>query len=481
MVESVEDKTGGFMKRVSGWFGLIAAFMVMGCKGEVAVDEDKCEPPAGVSRPDGWEVESHCKGIDANYDLVFADDVVKRIDITIDPSDYDATMDDLEEILGGSGGPGGGGSLDDSPEPMYVPVQVDYNGLTWWNVGMRYKGNSSLHSAWRHGTLKLAFRFNFDKFEDDFPETTNQRFYGFKKMTFSSGFKDDSLIRDKVAADIFRDAGVPAARGTFVQVYVDYGEGSQYFGLYTMIEDPSDEMLETQFDDDSGNLYKPEGRAATFRYFVEEGFEKKTNEDEADWSDIIATIEALNANGSDASQWRSDLETVFNVDAFLRCLAVNQVIVNWDSYGQMNHNYYVYGDPSDNGRLVWMPWDLNEAMLVEGPGGKGFATSVMLDVVDDEWPLIRFLLDDEVYREQYKQELQAVLDGAFEIDRVQALLERSHSLIAPYVNGSEAREQAPYTFLRNMNDFDNALSGSRGLLNHVEDRHEAVKDAIEDD
>ena len=50
-------------------------------------------------------------------------------------------------------------------------------------------------------------------------------------MTFSNGFKDDSLIRDKVAADIFRNAGVPAARGAFVRVYVDFGEGPTYFGL----------------------------------------------------------------------------------------------------------------------------------------------------------------------------------------------------------------------------------------------------------
>jgi hypothetical protein len=54
-----------------------------------------------------------------------------------------------------------------------VPVDIAYNGLTWWNVGMRYKGNSSLHSAYRNGTKKYAFRFNFDKFEEDHPEIMN--------------------------------------------------------------------------------------------------------------------------------------------------------------------------------------------------------------------------------------------------------------------------------------------------------------------
>ena len=106
-------------------------------------------------------------------------------------------------------------------------------------------------------------------------------------------------------------------------------------------------------------------------------------------------MDALHANRGNASQWRDGLEAVFDVPRFLQCLAVNQVMVNWDSYGLMDHNYYVYGDPSNGGKLVWFPWDLNEAMLSGGPGGGSVARSIMMDQVGDNWPLIRFLLDDE--------------------------------------------------------------------------------------
>ena len=34
-----------------------------------------------------------------------------------------------------------------------------------------------------------------------------------------------------------------------------------------------------------------------------------------------------------------------DVDLFLRWLAVNSTIGNWDAYGAMAHNYYLYGDP----------------------------------------------------------------------------------------------------------------------------------------
>jgi len=33
---------------------------------------------------------------------------------------------------------------------------------------------------------KYPFRLNFDKFEDDYPEIDNQRFYGFDELIFNN-------------------------------------------------------------------------------------------------------------------------------------------------------------------------------------------------------------------------------------------------------------------------------------------------------
>ena len=63
---------------------------------------------------------------------------------------------------------------------------------------------------------------------------------------------------------------------------------------------------------------------------------------------------------SNAEAWRAGLEAVFDVDGFLNWLAVNTVIQNWDTYGLMSHNYYLYNDPI-SGLLTWIPWDNNEA------------------------------------------------------------------------------------------------------------------------
>ncbi len=361
---------------------------------------------------------------------------------------------------------GAGGFLGDTENPVYVPCHVEFEGKTWWYVGIRYKGQSSLASTWQSGIGKLPLRLDFDQFEEEYPETSDQRFFGFHDLSLASNWSDASLLREKVGHDIFRDAGVPAPRTGFYRIYVDFGEGPTYFGLYTMTEIPDDPLLASHWDDDSGNLYKPTSNWVTFS---EAQFDKETNQGDADWSDVQAAIAALHADRSDPATWRAGLESVFNVDGFLRWLAVNTVIVNWDSYGRMAQNYYLYANPSDGGRLNWIPWDLNMA-LSSSSGFGGAAPSLELDDVRDDWPLIRYLLDDSVYWSTYVRYVREASEGAFAVDRAQTRFQAAHDLIAPYVVGADG-EQSGYTFVSDPQQFDDALDE---LLEHVVKRQEAA-------
>ena len=66
-------------------------------------------------------------------------------------------------------------------------------------------------------------------------------------------------MREKVAADVFKNAGVVVSHTAFYTLYLDHG-----------------------------NLYKPEDGSADFieGTFSQNDFTKKTNEDAADWSDV---------------------------------------------------------------------------------------------------------------------------------------------------------------------------------------------------
>lgn len=414
-----------------------------------------------VGRPAGWTEDTHHKSADGDYETVFPEDSVNRMDITISPADFETMERNLDTL-----------NIMSTENPVYVPATINFNGLTWWHVGVRYKGQSTLFIPKQEGKHKYPFHINFDKLEDDYPEIDDQRFYGFKELLVSNNWFDSSLLRDKVCADILRDGGTPTARGSYWRIYVDTGSGLNYWGLYTMFEDPSDLLLETQFTNPDGNLYKSDGQGGDFRTFTETAFTKKTNEDEADFSDIRSMIDSLNAPRNNAASWRAGLEATFDTHLFMRWLAVNTSIVNWDTYGWVTKNYYLYQDLDDNGRLKWIPWDFNLSLSESNPFNINIPIpSLSLDEVSTNWPLITFLMDDQVYRDLYHQEMAAALDGCFNETAVKNKINRLHNLIRPYVVGAEG-ERNGYTYLTNgASEFDQALTE---LLNHITSRRQKV-------
>ena len=97
---------------------------------------------------------------------------------------------------GGRDGIGGGGNLQlVERNPIWVPVTIQFDDQTWWEVGFRFKGNSTLSTGWRTGTVGLPFKLDFDEFEDDFPELKNQRFFGFKQLSFANNAFDPFTTR----------------------------------------------------------------------------------------------------------------------------------------------------------------------------------------------------------------------------------------------------------------------------------------------
>ncbi|MDX2427291.1 MAG: CotH kinase family protein [Xanthomonadales bacterium] len=417
-----------------------------------------------------WTDETHSKNVDPNFEEVFSDGTVKRLDFVVTPERWQSMLDNMTDMYGEFGeGSSFGGLLDDTEDPIFVPAEVFYNGKQWYRAGIRFKGNSSLQTSWQQGILKLSFKLDFDEFEDDYPQINNQRFYGFKKFSLKNNYDDKSLLREKVAAEVFANAGLAVSHTAFYTLYVDHGNGPEYFGLYTLVEEVDGPVIDTNFTSDDGNLYKPEGDGASFveNSFDEASFEKKTNEDEEDWSDILALFSALHSDSynSNPTSWRAGLESVFDIDVFLKYLAVNQVIQNWDTYGKMTHNYYLYDNP-ENSRLTWIPWDNNEA-LQEGKMG-GALRLDFSNIEAGQWPLIEKVYADDSYRAKYNEYVSQVINGAFETNTIQATYDNYAALVQPYAEA----EIAGYTFINNPGEFTQAIAE---LKTHAASRAAAVE------
>lgn len=429
-----------------------------------------------IARPDGWEEASHASSANPDYATVFPSDRVNQLTIVIAPDEWEAMLANMTTLFGargsgsgtgGGGAPGGAGGGGQPPagggaggrggdltpeNPQWALATIQFNGRTWTNVGVRFKGNSSLRSSWSSGTDRLPFKLDFDEFEDQFLEIKNQRFHGFKQLSLANNFGDPSHMRETPAYDIFEGAGLVAANTALYELILDRGEGPTSLGLYTVIEVIDDTVISRFFEDATGNIYEADGTAASFAQgtsaSIETSFEAEGG-DAADWSDIKELYTVLHSSERAANQaaWRAALEAVFEVDVFLRWLGLSAAIQHWDTYGAMNHNYYLYNNP-ESGRLTWISWDHNFVLGASAGGGGaargggnggpgGMSTALDKSNVGDEWPLIAYLLDQDEYQERYMSFLRESL-SVFNSDALEARCRSMETFTSPHVTDSAA-------------------------------------------
>jgi spore coat protein H len=453
-----------------GFLALTLAF-ITACHDEntpaVIVPEPDTYNPVldpNLTTPD-WTETTHGKSANPNYAIVFPQHQVNTLEISMTEYDWSFVVANMKNNGYGDFGESWQRPGDFGKDPAYIMTSVRFNGLQWYKVGFRLKGNSTLNVAWESGIYKLPFRLDFDEFEEVYPQIKNQHFYGFNELSFSPGANDNSLLREKICGDLFREGGVPSAMTAFYKMYINFGKGPKYCGIYTMVEVVDDTMIKTQFGNDDGNIYKPTSYLTTF---AERDFEKKNNKTAADYTDVKTFIENLNSplRISNPIEWRTKLEQSFNVDHFIRWLAINNTMQNWDTYGRLAHNYYLYHHPQHN--LIWIPWDNNESLSDRNHGSGHFS---MPEVSATRWPLTRYIIDDPVYNQKYHDHIAAFAENVFISDELNARFDYYHNLISPYIIGPENTEVTPYTHLISSDDFANGLLH---LKQHVANRLEAV-------
>jgi hypothetical protein len=466
--------------------GLLASAGIGGamlaCTGDRDESPEATQGDAGDEdqpRPESWSQASHSSETEPDYDVVFPKNKVQPLELSVTPENWQAMLDNMTSLFGqrgagggpggfpgqpGAGGPGAGGPPAgggpgggfSAPNPTWAPATVRFNGRTWENVGLRFKGNSSLRSSWSGGTDKLPFKLDFDEFEDGHPEIKNQRFYGFKQLSLANNWGDQASMREALTYELLEELGMVAARTGFYEVVLDHGDGAQNLGLYTVIEVIDDTVIRREFKDPSGNIYEAEGPSASLARgtegAIQASFEVESNESKANWSDIRELHSVLHSptRVSDPGTWRATLESVFDVDVFLRWLAFSALIQHWDTYGAMTHNYYLYNDPGRD-RLTWISWDHNLVMGAggggrapagnapagnPGGGGAGGRGNVPFDKsgVGENWPLINFLIAQAPYKAKYDAALRDIAQGAFEPSKVVARIRALAGVLSPYAS-----------------------------------------------
>jgi hypothetical protein len=112
-----------------------------------------------------------------------------------------------------------------------------------------------------------------------------------------------------------------------------------------------------------------------------------------------------------------------------------------------------------------------------GTPAPGATLDLFHDRLGNTWPLIRYLMDDPVYRAAYRGHMQQLLATVFEPGKVNATIRSEQARIFPYVFGPEG-ESFARTFLTTPAQFDAAVVGPFGLAAYVSNRSAAVTAAL---
>lgn len=305
--------------------------------------------------------------------------------------------------------------IEQNEDRIYIPASVTIDSTSLDSVGIRIKGFFSASTNGKKKPLKIDFN-------EYLPE---QEYEGLKKLNLQNSFEDPSSMRDMLAYNIFNTEGIHASKSAYARVYIN----GEYWGLYLMVEQIDKTFLEERFGDDSGNLYKSMSNGhlvynGSSNDSYTEYIGLKTNETENDWSRFIDFVEVLNRIYLKSNkEYITEIANIFNVNTYLKILAIDILLLNWDSYYAHGRNFYIYDNPVQQ-KFEWIPWDYNLA----------FSDSYIDILVTDTWgesiPLIENLLDRPVFLQAYVNAYSEILEDNFTADRLFPIIDSTEKLIS---------------------------------------------------
>ena len=180
----------------------------------------------------------------------------------------------------------------------YVHAGIDFNGSTFSDVGVRYKGNSTYMQS--SGSLKRSMKLEFNRYEK------GRKMAGVTKFNLHSNVTDAAWMNEPLSYRLFRDGAVPAGRTSYARVYLTVAGkyDHQYVGLYSIVEEVDNNFTQERFSTREGAIFKPSTQSL-FTYLgddwskYEQSYDPKTALTEAQKARVIAFAKLL-SKGTDA-------------------------------------------------------------------------------------------------------------------------------------------------------------------------------------
>ncbi len=122
----------------------------------------------------------------------------------------------------------------------WVEGSFSYEDVTYEPVGVRCKGENSFLPI----NQKCSLKIDFNRFAD-------MDFMGLEGLTLNNMSNDTTMMHERLAYRMYRDAGIPASRASHAQVHLNGGTAA----LYALVEDVDSDMIR-QWHDPEGSMFE---------------------------------------------------------------------------------------------------------------------------------------------------------------------------------------------------------------------------------
>lgn len=357
---------------------------------------------------------------------------------------------------------------------QYGRADVEIDGETVKDVGLRYKGNGTFIEGDR--VDRYSFKIDFNEYVE------GQEFRGITKINLNNNITDPSLMREALSYDLFRDAKIPASRVGYARVYLTIPDETKReikrepIGLFTLVEQKDKRFLKRNYGSSKGLLMKP-STFGLFRYLGEEwaeyqiGFVPKTKPTEEQKKRVIEFARLIHK--SDFDEFEKRYDEYLDVDQYLRFLACNVIACNLDSFLGGSQNHYIYLEPKSN-KFQFLPWDMDHsfgAFHLMGEPNARRRLSIDRPVTDNR-PIIDRVLQVRGNKEKYHAYIEEYINTIFDQAVMLKKIESIGEFVRPMVNlnGDDAESR-----------FDKVLADEPSMFEQhplkyfVKVRHESIR------
>ena len=405
------------------------------------------------------------QNLNSDSNIVFLDNQLNRINITISQSSLDSLLNVFTQP----------DILHNASIEFLSSNQVFYIE----NVGVRLRGNTSLTAP------KKNFKLDFNSF------VPGRKFFGLEKLNLNANHNDPSLFRAAISWHILRQIDIPSTRTSFADLYIN----NNFMGVYVVTEHIDEEFIKKNYEKDFGNLYKclwpaplhylgDDPEAYKFESNGRRAYDLKTNKFDDDYFDLAHFISVLNNTSN--QDFVCEIERVFNVVDYLKILALDVLIGNWDGYAGNKNNYYLYHDPLTD-LFNYIPYDLDNTWGItwgnynwENENPYNWASYMSFG--NEYRPLYDRLLAVQEYRNLFTYYLIKIIDNWFNEEFVIDYISSRQPLLSESII---LDEYYPLSYGFTSADYENSLTQDWGehvkfgFIDWVNSRLESINSQLE--